>query len=202
MFKVLDRVQKMEKEGKNIIHLEIGDPDFKTPGHIIEAAFKSMQAGETHYANSTGLFDLRKAVSEAFLLLKGFEPDINQVLITPGANIIIYLAIKCLVNPGEEVIVPDPGFPTYLSAAKFCQAVPVPVFQKAENIKKAITSKTRLIIINSPCNPTGSVIERELGHEPAPFRESPWVCWTAVILVFRLNGAELQEDLDAVPDAL
>jgi len=166
MFKVLDMVQKLEKQGKDIIHFEIGDPDFSTPSHIIEAAYNSMKRGETHYTSSMGLYDMRTAAMDATSFSRGFTPLIEQVLITPGANIIIYLVIKCLVNPGEEVIFPDPGFPTYYSVIKLCGAVPIRVPLKEENkfrmnpedIRKAITSKTKLIIINSPNNPTGSVM--------------------------------------------
>ena len=113
-----------------------------------------------------GLYDLRVAAAEATQHSRGFKPDISQVLATPGANIIIYLAVECLVNPGEEVIVPDPGFPTYYSVTKLCNVKAVRVPLKEENefrmnvddIKKAITTKTRLIIVNSPNNPTGSVM--------------------------------------------
>jgi len=166
MFKVLDKVQKLEQQGENIIHFELGDPDFNTPKNIIEATYSSMKNGETHYVNSMGLYDMRKTAAEFNLNYRGFKPSINQVLITPGANIIIYLAIKCLLNPGEEVIVPDPGFPTYYSVIKFCDVIPKRISLKEENkfrmnpkdIKKAITPKTKLIIINSPSNPTGSVM--------------------------------------------
>lgn len=169
MFKVLDNVQKLEKLGEDIVHFEIGDPDFSTPSHIIEAAYMSMKKGETHYTSSMGLYDMRTAVIDATSFSRGFTPSLEQVLITPGANIIIYLAVKCLVNPGEEVIFPDPGFPTYYSVIKLCGAVPVrvPLREKnkfrmnPEDIKKAVTSKTRLIIINSPNNPTGSVMTPE-----------------------------------------
>lgn len=166
MFKVLDKVQKLEKQGENIIHFEIGDPDFNTPRHIIEAAYKSMNAGETHYTSSMGLYDMREAIRETTLISRGFKPDIDQVLVTPGANIIIYLAIQCLVNPGEDVIVPDPGFPTYYSVLKLCgvNAIRVPLREEnkfrmhPDDIKKSITPKTKLIIINSPNNPTGSAM--------------------------------------------
>lgn len=166
MFKVLDKVQKMEKEGQHVIHFEIGDPDFDTPNHIIEAAYSSMKNKETHYTSSMGLYDMRVAASEATGFSRKFTPTLSQVLVTPGANIIIYLAMRCLVNPGDEVICPDPGFPTYYSVAKLCEVVPIRVPLREENkfrmnpedIKKAISSKTRLIILNSPSNPTGSVM--------------------------------------------
>jgi len=166
MFKILDKVKKLERQGEDIIHFELGDPDFDTPKHIIDAAYSAMKEGETHYTSSMGLYDLRVAASEATLLSRGFKPSIDQILVTPGANIIIYLAIKCLVNPGDEVIFPNPGFPTYYSVIKFCEAVPVRVPLKERNefrvspddIRKVIGPKTRLIIINSPNNPTGSVM--------------------------------------------
>jgi aspartate/methionine/tyrosine aminotransferase len=169
MFKLLARVQEMERQGRNIVHFEIGDPDFRTPENIVEAACLSIKNGETHYTSSMGLFDMRVAACDATEHSRGFRPKLEQVLVTPGANIIIYYAIRCLVEPGEEVIVPDPGFPTYFSAIKFCDVVPVKVPLKEENefrmnpqdIRQKITEKTRLIIINSPQNPTGSVMTRK-----------------------------------------
>jgi aspartate aminotransferase len=169
MFKVLDAVQRLEADGKSIIHFEIGDPDFTTPKHIIEACCDSLHDGETHYVNSMGTHDLRAVAAMVTQSSRGFLPDINQVLITPGANLIIYLATHCLVNPGEEVILPDPGFPTYRSVAALCGVKPVGVPLKESNyfrmnpedVNEAVTKKTRLIIINSPNNPTGSVMKRE-----------------------------------------
>jgi aspartate/methionine/tyrosine aminotransferase len=169
MFKVLDKVQALEKNGEHIIHFEIGDPDFNTPNHIIESAYTSLKNGETHYINSMGLYDLRVAVTKATKTSRGFQPSLDQVLITPGANLIIYLAVHCLVNKGEEVIIPDPGFPTYYSVAKLCEVNPVRIPLKEENqfrmnpvdVQNAITGKTRLIILNSPSNPTCSVMTKQ-----------------------------------------
>lgn len=166
MFKVLARAQEMERRNEDIVHFEIGDPDFSTPQNIINAAVDSLKNGETHYVSSMGLTDFREAICDATRHTRGFKPSINQVLVAPGANIIIYYAVRCLVEPGDEVIVPDPGFPTYYSAIKFCGAIPIPVALKEENgfrmspddVRKKITKKTRLIIINSPQNPTGSVM--------------------------------------------
>jgi len=184
MFKVLDQVQKLEREGKKILHFELGEPDFDTPTNIVDAGIESLRNGDTHYTNSMGLFELRESVAETTLKSRGFKPDLSQVLITPGANAIIYYAIRCIVNEGEEVIVPDPGFPTYFSAIKFCGAKAVPVSLreknkhqlKFEDLKKLITEKTKLIIINSPSNPTGAVIAKddiskiyELCHEKGIF---------------------------------
>lgn len=168
MFKVLDKVQKLEQAGHNIIHFEIGDPDFSTPRHIIDSAYRSLKNGETHYTSSMGLYDLRIAAAQDTEQTRGFLPEINQVLITPGANLIIYLAVQCLVNKGEDVIIPDPGFPTYFSVAKLCQVNPIHIPLKEENqfrmnpedVQERITKKTRLIILNSPSNPTGSVMTR------------------------------------------
>jgi len=166
MFKYLDRAKDLERQGKHLVHMEIGDPDFTTPHNIIEAAYRSLHNGGTHYCSSFGLPDFRETIRQHIKESRGFTPDINQVLITPGANIGIFYAIYCLVDPGCEIIVPDPGFATYYSTIKMCgaKAVRVPLLEKnqfrmsPEDIEKAITEKTRLIIINSPNNPTGSVM--------------------------------------------
>ena len=169
MFKVLDKVQELERQGRKILHFELGEPDFDTPGNIVAASIKALQTSCTHYANSMGLYELREAVAKATLKSRGFKPDIDQILVTPGANAIIYFTIRCLVNQGEEIIVPDPGFPTYFSAIKFCgaKAVRVPLREehnhqlKASDVEKLITEKTKLIIINSPSNPTGALMCKE-----------------------------------------
>jgi len=167
MFKVIDKVKKLEASGKNIIHLEIGDPDFDTPKNIVDATKAALDQGQTHYVSSWGSSDFINVIRATTLSSRGFKPEINQVLVTPGANIAIFYAVFCLANPGQEVLVPDPGFPTYLSAIKMCGAVPVayPLHEKngfrmrAENIEPLITDKTRLLIINSPQNPTGAITE-------------------------------------------
>lgn len=169
MFKYLDRAKALEAQGRHLIHMEIGEPDFDTPMNVTWAAVKSLAAGETHYGSSFGLMEFRQAVQFATERSRGFKPDIDQILIAPGANIAIFYAIFCLVDPGYEVIVPDPGFSTYYSNIKMCGAVPVRVPLKEENqfrmnpddIEAAITDKTRLIIINSPQNPTGSLLTRD-----------------------------------------
>jgi aspartate aminotransferase len=169
MFKLLDTVQNLERNGADILHFELGEPDFDTPKHIVDAAIKSLRDGETHYVNSMGLLSLREAICETTQISRGFTPNINQTLVTPGGNAIIYLAISCLVDPGYEVIVPDPGFPTYYSAIKYCGAIPVsvPLYEKNQfkldpiDLEKKITPKTRLIIINSPSNPTGAAMSKD-----------------------------------------
>ena len=169
MFKTLDKVKKLESEGKNIIHFEIGDPDFQTPQNIISAAVNALNDGMTHYTSSYGLMEFREIICETTEKSRGFKPKIEQVLVTPGANISVFYAITCLVDPGYEIIVPNPGFPTYYSTIKMCNTIPVPIELKESNsfrmnpedIEKKITDKTRLIIINSPQNPTGSVMTKD-----------------------------------------
>lgn len=169
MFKVLEKVARLEEAGLNIVHLEIGDPDFSTPRHIVEATKRSLDSGETNYVSSWGLPDFVQAIRNATLKSRGFLPDREQVLVTPGANISIFYTVFCLVNPGCEVLVPDPGFPTYLSAIKMCGAIPIPYklcekngFRtRAVDIEPLITDRTRLLILNSPNNPTGAVTEAD-----------------------------------------
>lgn len=169
MFKYLQKAKELEAKGKKLIHMEIGEPDFDTPNNVVWAAVKSLASGETHYTSSFGTPEFREAVQFATQRSRGFTPSLDQILVTPGANISIFYAIYCLVDPGCEVIVPDPGFPTYYSNIKMCGAVPVRVPLTEENqfrmnpneVEKRITEKTRLIIINSPHNPTGSVMTAE-----------------------------------------
>lgn len=167
MFKILSRIKEMERAGENIIHFEIGDPDFSTPQHVIDAAVNALNNGFTHYSDSMGDYDFRKIIAENNLHTRGFQPDIDQVLVIPGANMMIYYAVRCLVNPGDEVIVQDPCFPTYLSVFNFCGVKPVRVPLHENNgfrldpkdLEERITDRTRLIIVNSPHNPTGAVME-------------------------------------------
>ena len=169
MFKLLDKVKKLEHEGRDIIHFEIGDPDFETPENIVDAGIDAIKNGFTHYTSSFGLKEFRQKICETTERSRGFKPNLNQVLVTPGANIAIFYAISCIVDPGEEVIVPDPGFPTYYSIIKMCNVVPVrvPLLESnkfrmnPKDIENSITEKTRMIVINSPQNPTGSVMTEE-----------------------------------------
>ena len=122
MFEILELAQQLEREGTKVLHFELGEPNFDTPEHISLAAVRAIAAGDTHYAPSSGIYSLKEAVKKATAKSRGFEPSQRQILVAPGANSIIYLTVKCVVNPGEEVIVQDPGFPTYLSAIKACGA--------------------------------------------------------------------------------
>jgi aspartate aminotransferase len=170
-FEVLARAQALEADGHEIIHLEIGEPDFPTASHIVEAAVDALRAGHTHYVPAPGIPPLRAAVVE-FLdrhgrLPAGVTPD--RVIITPGAKPIMFFTIMALCSEGDEVLYPDPGFPMYESIAAFAGAVPVPVPLRERNgfrvdtdeLESLITSRSKLLIINSPHNPCGSALTRE-----------------------------------------
>lgn len=170
MFQILAKAQELERTGKEILHFELGDPDFNTPDNITYAAIKSLNNGETHYSNSFGLLELRETAARATETgIRGFRPDLDQILVTPCANIQIYYTLACTANPGDEVIIPDPGFVTYSSVAEFLglKVVRVPLYEKNEfrlnpkDVEKMMTPKTRVIIVNSPSNPTGAVMNEE-----------------------------------------
>lgn len=169
MFKYLDRAKRLEAEGRSMIHMEIGDPDFNTPSNITMAAVKALVEGKTHYTSSWGDLEFREAIRSATYKSRGFMPDLDQVLVLPGANAGIFYAVFTLCNPGDEVLVPDPGFATYYSAIKMCgaTAVHVPLKEEygfrmqAKDIREQITDRTRLLIINSPNNPTGAVMTKD-----------------------------------------
>lgn len=168
MFRLLAEINELEAQGKDILHFEIGDLSFNSPTSVVEATYRAIASGKTHYVNSMGIPELRDAVAETIKQELGFKPRREQILITP-ANAVIYFLIRCVVNPGEEVIYPDPGFPTYYAAISFTGVKGVPVPLREENhfrmppdeIRKRIGKKTRLIIINSPSNPTGAVMTEE-----------------------------------------
>jgi len=179
MFNLLSKIKAMERTGRKIIHFEIGDPNFDTPSEIVQAAKDALDNKETHYTSSMGLWDLRQEICAFTEKELGFKPSVEQVLVVP-ANAIIDFAIRCIVNPGEEVILPDPGFPTYYSVINYTGVKPVGIPLKEENgfrmnpddIRKGINAKTRLIVINSPHNPTGSMLtEKETAEIAAISKE-------------------------------
>lgn len=170
MFKLLVRAEELEKAGHRIFHFEIGDSDFRAHQHIIEATKQALDNDQTHYVDSMGIIELREAVCDYAEETLGFRPDVEQVLIMP-ANGIIDFVMRCVANPGEEVICPDPGFSTYIAVTNYTgiKKVGVPLKEEnafhleAEEIRKRINDKTRLIIINSPQNPAGAVLtEKEI----------------------------------------
>jgi aspartate/methionine/tyrosine aminotransferase len=168
-FEVLAKARALEKQGKEVVHLEIGEPDFDTPKNIKEAAVKALNSGYTHYTPSAGMPELRQAVAEYISKTRKLDVKPEEVVVTPGAKPIMFFSILALVNPGDEVLYPNPGFPIYESLINFVGAKPVPIPLKEENdfsldpeyVKKMITKKTKMIILNSPENPTGGVVTRE-----------------------------------------
>lgn len=167
-FAVLARATELDGQGRDIINLGIGQPDFKTPTHIVEAAIKALQDGHHGYTPATGIAPLREAVSADLLKRHGTETDPGQVLIVPGGKVTMYMAILMFGEAGTEILYPDPGFPIYRSMIEFTGARPVPVPIREENdfafsaeeTLSLITDKTRLLILNSPANPTGGVTPR------------------------------------------
>lgn len=168
-FEVLAKAKALERQGKNIVHLEIGEPDFDTPKNIKEAAVKALYSGYTHYVPAAGIPELREAIAEYISKTRKIPADPEEVVVTPGAKPIMFFAILACVNRGEEVLYPNPGFPIYESMINFVGAKPVPIPLKEENdfrldheyVKRKITKKTKMIILNSPENPTGGVLTRD-----------------------------------------
>lgn len=167
-FDVLGKAQELERKGKNILHFEIGEPDMETPQNIAEAGIKAIREKKTHYVSSIGLLELRKAVQDEVEKSRGYRPDLEQIVITPGLKPGIFFSMLSIVNPGDEVIYQDPGYPTYGSVTSFIgsKSVLVPLLEENEfrmnpdDIKDRITDKTKLILVNSPQNPTGSVMTK------------------------------------------
>jgi len=167
-FDVLVRARELEAEGKEVIHLEIGEPDFPTAANIVEAAKQALDNGWTHYGPPAGFPELRQAVAEDVGRRRGISVDPSEVVITPGAKPIMFYTILALVEPGDEVLYPDPGFPIYASMINFVGATPVPYSMVEDRgfdidvneIVGKLSSRTRLMIVNSPNNPTGGVISR------------------------------------------
>jgi len=168
-FLVLAKAKALEAQGKEIIHLEIGEPDFDTPPNIVEAAIKALRAGETHYGPAPGIPALRDAIAKDVAHWRGIEVTRDSVVVTPGAKPIMFFSIQALINPGDEVIYPNPGFPIYESVIRFVGATAVPLQLKEErdfcfdiaDLERSLSPKTRLIILNSPQNPTGGVLSKQ-----------------------------------------
>ena len=167
-FDVLVKARALEATGRKIIHLEIGEPDFSTPSNVVAAGAKALGAGYTHYCASAGLPELRAAVAASISRTRGISISADWVVITPGAKPIMFYLILALVEEGDEVIYPNPGFPIYESMIHFVggRAVPLPLLEKYEfrfdidDLLSRVTSKTKLIIINSPQNPTGGLLTK------------------------------------------
>jgi len=168
--KIFEEVARREKDGEKIIHLNIGRPDFDTPAHIKEAAKKALDEGKVHYASNWGIPELREAISQKLTRDNNLSYDpANEIIVTVGANEAILIAMMGLLNPGDEILIPDPCWLHYFYCAQLAEAVPVSVPMKEENgfipriedFKSRLTDKTKMIVITTPNNPTGSVYSEE-----------------------------------------
>jgi aspartate aminotransferase len=165
-FEVLAKARRLEAEGKHIVHLEIGEPDFATPDNIIEAGISALQHGYTHYTPASGIYEAREAVAGFVARMLKTEVDPTEVVLVPGSkNVLLFTLLAC-IEPGDEVILPDPGYPAYASQVSFIGAVPKTVRLREESgfrmdldeLASLVTPKTKMLIINTPQNPTGGVL--------------------------------------------
>jgi len=167
-FEVLNKARALERQGKSIIHLEIGEPDFDTPGNVVEAGIEALRKGWTHYGPSAGLPDLRQALAEYVSRTRSVKVSSDEVVVVPGGKPIIFFTILALVDEGDEVIYPNPGFPIYESMIHYVGGTAVPIHLRedrdfsldVDELASLTNDRTRLIILNSPENPTGGVLER------------------------------------------
>ena len=168
-FDVLVRARALEAQGRSVIHLEIGEPDFPTPPHVVAAAKKALDEGWTHYGPTQGQPELREAIAGHISRTRGIHVGPQHVSVVPGGKPIIFFPMLALLEPGDEVIYPNPGFPIYESMIRFCGATPVPLpleesrgFSFDLNLfEHLLTERTKMVVLNSPQNPTGGVIPRE-----------------------------------------
>src|SRR3989442_9958647 len=168
-FEVLGRARALESKGRKIIHLEIGEPDFDTPAHIVDAAADALRAGFTHYVAAPGLPEVREAIGEFFGRTGRGNYPADRVVVTPGAKPVMFFTIMAMCGEGDEVLYPNPGFPMYESITAFAGAKPVAVPLREENefrmdpdeVASLVTERTKLLVLNSPHNPCGSVLTRD-----------------------------------------
>jgi aspartate aminotransferase len=168
-FEVLARTRVLEAQGREVIHLEIGEPDFETPPHIVEAGVQALRSGHTHYVPAAGIPQIRQSIAKHISHSRGLEVRPEHVVVTPGAKPIMLLTILALLEPGAEAIYPDPGFPIYESMISFVGARPVALPLREEKgfrfavdeFRSLVSDRTRLIILNSPQNLTGGVLTRQ-----------------------------------------
>jgi aspartate aminotransferase len=174
-FEVLARAKALEATGRRVIHLEIGEPDFTTPGHIVEAGMRALRDGHTHYCAAPGLPELREACAAHLSEHRGLQIDPGRVVVAPGAKPFLFFGVLATCEPGDEVIYPNPGFPIYESVIRFAGATPVPLplveergfAFTASDLAERLTPRTRLVILNSPANPTGGIVDSKLTAEIA-----------------------------------
>lgn len=167
-FEVLAKARRLEAAGRHIVHLEIGEPDFATPAHIIEAAVKALHEGYTHYTPAAGIPEVRQAIADYVARTRKIAVEPGQVIITPGSKNVMLFAMLALIEPGDEVVYPDPGYPIYESLARFIGATlrPVRLREDADfrfdldEFRSLLGPRTRLVMLNSPHNPCGSILDR------------------------------------------
>jgi len=168
-FEMLAKAKELERQGKSVIHFEIGEPDFNTPENVKEAGIKAIKENYTHYSPTQGILELREAVAEYISKTRDIKVTPDEVIITPGGKDVIFSTMLSLLDEGDEAIYPNPGYPIYESAIRLVGAKPVPMPIREENdfafdrheFEKLVTPKTRLIVINSPANPTGGILSYE-----------------------------------------
>ncbi len=168
-FEVLNRARALEKQGKEIVHLEIGEPDFDTPANVVEAGVDALHKGWTHYGPAAGLPDLRQAIADYVSRTRKVPVSSDEVVVVPGGKPIIFFTMLALIDQGDEVIYPNPGFPIYESMINYAggRAIPIPLREERDfsvdvkELASLITDRTRLIILNSPHNPTGGVLTKK-----------------------------------------
>ncbi|UBF30695.1 pyridoxal phosphate-dependent aminotransferase (plasmid) [Kovacikia minuta CCNUW1] len=168
-FEVFARAKELEAQGKSVVHLEIGQPDFPTPVNICNAAFQAMKDGYTGYAPAAGILEFREVIAQQIAQTRGVRVHPDEVAVTPGAKPILFFTILALVDAGDEVIYPNPGFPIYESVIRFAgaKAVPLPLLEEVDfrfrmdDLIDAISDRTQLLILNSPQNPTGGLLTAE-----------------------------------------
>jgi aspartate aminotransferase len=209
-FSVLARARALEHIGRDIVHLEIGEPDFATPPHVVEAAFAALRAGETHYCPSAGIPELREAVAAELSSSRGVDVDAARVLVGNGAKPFLFFTILAVCDPGDEIVYPDPGFPIYESAIRWSGGTPVPLPLREENdfaialedLEACLSDRTKLVILNSPHNPTGGVTpETDLAAAAELImRTSTWVLSDEVYA--RITYGERCSSISSVPGML
>jgi aspartate aminotransferase len=168
-FEVLVRARALERQGKNVIHLEIGEPDMDTPANVVDAGVNALRQGYTHYGPAAGLPELREAIAAEVSSSRGIKVSPDEVVVVPGGKPIIFFTILALADEGDEVIYPNPGFPIYESMINFvgAKAVPIPLREERDfrldvnELSGLITDRTKLIILNSPQNPTGGIVTKQ-----------------------------------------
>jgi aspartate aminotransferase len=167
-FEVLNRARALERQGRSVVHLEIGEPDFETPSNVVEAGVSALRKGWTHYGPSAGLPELRQAIAEYVSATRGTSVTSDEVVVVPGGKPIIFFTILSLIDEGDEVIYPNPGFPIYESMIHYVGGRALPIRLREERdfsldvneLASLISDRTKLIILNSPQNPTGGVLDR------------------------------------------